>query len=163
MFSGVLLVSDGEAQPSAGRSLPPVTGRREDEGVRQDDPLPGVMGGRQALRQPPPPRQHDHGQRQDQHHRECSAEPRLSQTHTRMQLSVSNRLTPGLLSSGCSDGAVPLPATRKVSYNHQEVYFQSVFMFNRGSFHRSKSQRRRFEEELNERMIRTIDGINSQK
>uniref|UniRef100_A0AAQ5XNG1 Adenylate cyclase type 2 n=1 Tax=Amphiprion ocellaris TaxID=80972 RepID=A0AAQ5XNG1_AMPOC len=28
---------------------------------------------------------------------------------------------------------------------------------------RSKSQRRRFEEELNERMIRTIDGINSQK
>ncbi|TKS88629.1 Adenylate cyclase type 2 [Collichthys lucidus] len=27
----------------------------------------------------------------------------------------------------------------------------------------SKSQRRRFEEELNERMIRTIDGINSQK
>nr|XP_020475809.1 adenylate cyclase type 2-like isoform X2 [Monopterus albus] len=28
---------------------------------------------------------------------------------------------------------------------------------------RSKSQRKRFEEELNERMIRTIDGINSQK
>uniref|UniRef100_A0A672ZSL7 adenylate cyclase n=1 Tax=Sphaeramia orbicularis TaxID=375764 RepID=A0A672ZSL7_9TELE len=28
---------------------------------------------------------------------------------------------------------------------------------------RSKSQRRRFEEELNERMIRTIDGLNSQK
>uniref|UniRef100_A0A4W6FLW8 Adenylate cyclase type 2 n=1 Tax=Lates calcarifer TaxID=8187 RepID=A0A4W6FLW8_LATCA len=33
-----------------------------------------------------------------------------------------------------------------------------------GQYHfQSKSQRRRFEEELNERMIRTIDGINSQK
>ncbi|KAF6737133.1 Adenylate cyclase type 2 [Oryzias melastigma] len=35
------------------------------------------------------------------------------------------------------------------------------YHFQRGE--RSKSQRRRFEEELNERMIRTIDGINSQK
>lgn len=31
------------------------------------------------------------------------------------------------------------------------------------SLYRTKSQKKRFEEELNERMIRTFDGINSQK
>ena len=72
-----------------------------------------------------------------------------------------------MLLPGCSDGAVSLPEERKVSVS-------SAAAADPASLHglvcmplplplRSKSQRRRFEEELNERMIRTIDGINSQK
>ena len=45
----------------------------KDEGFGPHDPVPGVLGGSQALRTPAPQRQHDYGERQDQHHGTPSA------------------------------------------------------------------------------------------
>lgn len=44
----------------------------QDEGLCPHDPLPGVLGGGQALRPSASPRQHDHRERQDQHHGKAS-------------------------------------------------------------------------------------------
>lgn len=46
----------------------PHPGWSEDEGLCAHDPVPGVLGGSQALCTPAPQRQHDHGEWQDQHH-----------------------------------------------------------------------------------------------
>lgn len=56
----IVVFPDREAQPSALFALSALSGQREDEGVGPDDPLPGVLGRRQAFRQPAPSRQHDH-------------------------------------------------------------------------------------------------------
>lgn len=73
LFTLILLVfTDREAQPAARCALSSLLGRWEDEGVSQDDPIPGVVGRSQALRQSSPSRQHDHRQWHDQHHCECS-------------------------------------------------------------------------------------------
>lgn len=55
-------------EPAAPVQTSPHARRGQDEGVRAHDAVPGVVGGRQALRPPAPPGQHDHGERQDQHH-----------------------------------------------------------------------------------------------
>ena len=61
------------AEPSAPLQTSTHAGRSEDEGFGPHDPVPGVLGGGQALRTPAPQRQHDYGERQDQHHGTPSA------------------------------------------------------------------------------------------
>lgn len=58
----------------------------QDEGLCAHDPVPGVLGGGQALCTPAPQRQHDHGERQDQHHGTSS--------HVPKHLSAEGRLVP---------------------------------------------------------------------
>lgn len=157
-FGRAVVSPDGEAQPPAGPPLTAVSGRREDEGVGPDDALPGVLGRRQALRQPAPPGQHDHGQRQDQHHGQYRARARF-RTRARR---------PAAEQSGASSrtfrwASITSRGERGELGRRRRRHRQPLHLPSSPSPPRSKSQRRRFEEELNERMIRTIDGINSQK
>lgn len=157
------ITPDWQTKPAAGCALSTLSGRWENEGVGSNDPLPGVVGSGQALRQPPPSKQHDHGQRQNQHHGEYSVFPPVpplvtprAQTQMWTDVAVFPR-TFHWDSISSSDGKGEARLARV-------IYLVAGARSNRCPFDcRSKSQRRRFEEELNERMIRTIDGINSQK
>ncbi|XP_077362966.1 adenylate cyclase type 2-like isoform X1 [Festucalex cinctus] len=81
------------------------------------------------------------------------------------KMRASVRMTRYLESWGAAKPFANLHHRDSMSADNGKINTTDVPM---GQYHfqrrdRSKSQRRRFEEELNERMIRTIDGINSQK
>ncbi|XP_054620204.1 adenylate cyclase type 2b isoform X1 [Dunckerocampus dactyliophorus] len=81
------------------------------------------------------------------------------------KMRASVRMTRYLESWGAAKPFANLHHHDSMSTDNGKINTTDVPM---GQYHfqrreRSKSQRRRFEEELNERMIRTIDGINSQK
>ncbi|KAM9776879.1 adenylate cyclase type 2-like isoform 1-T1 [Syngnathus typhle] len=81
------------------------------------------------------------------------------------KMRASVRMTRYLESWGAAKPFANLHHRDSMSTDNGKINTTDVPM---GPYHfqrreRSKSQRRRFEEELNERMIRTIDGINSQK
>ncbi|XP_061886342.1 adenylate cyclase type 2-like [Entelurus aequoreus] len=81
------------------------------------------------------------------------------------KMRASVRMTRYLESWGAAKPFANLHHRDSMSTDNGKINTTDVPM---GQYHfqrreRSKSQRRRFEEELNERMIRTIDGINSQK
>ncbi|XP_078810641.1 adenylate cyclase type 2b isoform X2 [Oryzias latipes] len=81
------------------------------------------------------------------------------------KMRASVRMTRYLESWGAAKPFANLHQRDSMTTNNGKINTSDVplgqYHFQRGE--RSKSQRRRFEEELNERMIRTIDGINSQK
>uniref|UniRef100_A0A8C5E8Y3 adenylate cyclase n=1 Tax=Gouania willdenowi TaxID=441366 RepID=A0A8C5E8Y3_GOUWI len=81
------------------------------------------------------------------------------------KMRASVRMTRYLESWGAAKPFANLHQRESMTTDNGKINTTDVPM---GQYHfqrreRSKSQRRRFEEELNERMIRTIDGINSQK
>ncbi|CAL1584424.1 unnamed protein product [Knipowitschia caucasica] len=81
------------------------------------------------------------------------------------KMRASVRMTRYLESWGAAKPFANLHHRESMTADNGKIKTTDVPM---GQYHfqrreRSKSQRRRFEEELNERMIRTIDGINSQK
>ncbi|KAI4817913.1 hypothetical protein KUCAC02_011285 [Chaenocephalus aceratus] len=89
--------------------------------------------------------------------------PRPSLDGGKMRASV--RMTRYLESWGAAKPFANLHHRDSMTTDNGKINTTDVPM---GQYHfqrreRSKSQRRRFEEELNDRMIRTIDGINSQK
>lgn len=78
----------------------------QDAGVRAHDPVPGVVGGGQALRPPAPQRQHDHGERQDQHH---GTPPRPAPEHLRrLEAGSHPKASPALMMSIRTAASVPL-------------------------------------------------------
>ncbi|XP_061597036.1 adenylate cyclase type 2b isoform X2 [Cololabis saira] len=81
------------------------------------------------------------------------------------KMRASVRMTRYLESWGAAKPFANLHHRESMTTDNGKINTTDVPM---GQYHfqrreRSKSQRRRFEQELNERMIRTIDGINSQK
>ncbi|XP_057683881.1 adenylate cyclase type 2b isoform X2 [Corythoichthys intestinalis] len=81
------------------------------------------------------------------------------------KMRASVRMTRYLESWGAAKPFANLHHRDSMTTDNDKINTTDVPM---GQYHfqrreRSKSQKRRFEEELNERMIRTIDGINSQK
>lgn len=76
----------------------------QDEGVRAHDPVPGVLGSGQALCTPASPRQHDHGERQDQHHGKlplCPAAPGASEASRTQRAGISGQNTAGPSEASC--------------------------------------------------------------
>lgn len=172
---------DWEAQPAVKCALSTLSGQREDESVCQDDPVPGVLGSCQTLRQSPPSRQHDHRQWQDQHYGWWTFVSSLLSLSWTKNINRSGHLkiwkVKSIYSQSCSWSVScfrMFPWGSTTSRDERGEQFV-LTRFRTSSFPprqtlnmcplspRSKSQRKRFEEELNERMIRTIDGINSQK
>ncbi|XP_034016926.1 adenylate cyclase type 2b isoform X3 [Thalassophryne amazonica] len=99
----------------------------------------------------------------DKHSPLLAARSRPSLDGGKMRASV--RMTRYLESWGAAKPFANLHHRDSMTTENGKINTADVPM---GQYHlqrreRSKSQRRRFEEELNERMIRTIDGINSQK
>ncbi|CAL8297074.1 unnamed protein product [Lota lota] len=99
----------------------------------------------------------------DRHSPSLAVRSRPSLDGGKMRASV--RMTRYLESWGAAKPFANLHHRGSMTTNNGKINTTDVPM---GQYHfqrqeRSKSQRRRFEEELNERMIRTIDGINSQK
>ncbi|KAJ8268307.1 hypothetical protein COCON_G00134790 [Conger conger] len=94
---------------------------------------------------------------------QLSCRPRQSLDGAKMRASV--RMTRYLESWGAAKPFANLHHRDSMSTENGKINTADVPM---GQYHyprrtERKSQRKRFEEELNERMIRTIDGINSQK